>query len=283
MTSMESISTAPVARAIYPGTMTRVDEIVAAARAAWPSIELDPRVFAAYLAGREIGPCTSDLYLACACSLGNPQALAVFETEVLAAVDPALRKLGVSTDTIAEVKQRLRTRLIVGDGEGAPPRIVQFSGRGDLRGWVRVIAVRQSLALAEGERHCAPADDEALAMAMLPAASPEALHLKRLYRDEFRSCFAAAVASLPDRERLLLRQQFIDGLTIDDIGAFYRVHRATAARWLERARQHCLEGTLLRLRERLLVEPSELDSILRLIRSGLDLSLSPLRRPTTEE
>jgi RNA polymerase sigma-70 factor (ECF subfamily) len=252
-------------------------EVVAAARAAWPGVEVDRDVFLAYLAAREIGPCTSDLYLACACSRGDTRALATFEARVLSVVDPALAKLGIAADLIGEVKQRLRTNLLVGDGV-SPPRVSQFVGRGDLRGWVRVIAVRDAIALAGQGRKHAPLDDDALADRLLPDEDPEVAHLKRYYRAEFSASFARALAGLDDRERLLLQQQFIDGLTIDEVCVLYKVHRATAARWLERARKRVMELTLSELRQKLSVDPAELDSILRLIRSQLEVSMGPLSR-----
>jgi RNA polymerase sigma-70 factor (ECF subfamily) len=253
------------------------EEMVRAARMAWPGVELETQVFLDYLAARGAGPCTSDLYLACACSRGDAAALAALDARVLSVVDPALSKLGVSSDVVTEVKQRLRASLLVSDA-GAPPRIVQFVGRGDLRGWVRVIAVREALALVEQDRRLEPLGDEPLAEALLPDSNPEVAHLKRIYRAEFKAAFARALGGLEGRERLLLRQQFIDGLTVDELGALYRVHRATAARWLERARTRLLELTLAQFGERLAVGPAELDSILRLIRSQLDVSMGPLAR-----
>jgi RNA polymerase sigma-70 factor (ECF subfamily) len=256
--------------------MSELYETWRAARETWPEVDIDPAVYADYLASREAGPCTADLYLACACSRGDTRALAAFDARVLSVIDPALGKLGIGADVVGEVKQRLRTSLLVGDGEGSPPRILQFNGKGDLRGWVRVIAVREALALGAKDRRFQPLDDDSLAERLLPDSDPELAHLKRFYSAEFKAAFASALGALEDRERLLLRQQFIDGLTIDEVGALYRVHRATAARWMERARTRVMESTLAELRRRLAVGPAELDSILRLIRSQLEVSMGPL-------
>jgi DNA-directed RNA polymerase specialized sigma24 family protein len=40
---------------------------------------------------------------------------------------------------------------------------------------------------------------------------------------------AAAMDAMPPLERAVLRYQVVDGLSIDEIGALYDVHRATAA------------------------------------------------------
>ena len=66
----------------------------------------------------------------------------------------------------------------------------------------------------------------------------------------------------------------LDGLSIDQLAAFYRVHRATTARWIEAARQAVLDGTRKELIRRLQLSRSELDSVMRLIGSQLDVSLS---------
>src|SRR5687768_11928782 len=82
-------------------------EMVRVARLAWPGVDLETRVFLDYL-GTHGGPCTTDLYLACACSRGDAAALAAFEAQVLSVIDPVLARLGFAADTASEVKQRLR-------------------------------------------------------------------------------------------------------------------------------------------------------------------------------
>src|SRR5262249_39179513 len=95
----------------------------------------------------------------------------------------------------------------------------------------------------------------------------------RLYRGAFRDAFRAAVKALGDDQRLLLRQNVLDGLSIDRLAVFYRVHRATVARRLESARKALLDGTHRMLAARLQVRAEEVESILRLIASQLEVSL----------
>jgi RNA polymerase sigma-70 factor (ECF subfamily) len=261
-------------------------EIVRAAREAWPGVDLAPALFLPYLSERMPAEetaeralpqmCTSDLYLACACARGDERALAVFEDRCLSVVDSALPRLGVSADGVAEVKQHLRQSLLVADQ--GPPRIEQFAGRGDLRSWVRVIAVREALAMRRQRERDRPLDDQWLAEALLPGADPELEQLKNVYRSEFKKAFDLALLQLDDRGRTLLRQQFIDRLTIDELATLYRVHRATISRWLERARLRVVDRTRAHLRRHFGVQPHELDSILRLIRSQLHVSIGGLVR-----
>ena len=51
------------------------------------------------------------------------------------------------------------------------------------------------------------------------------------------------------------------------------MHRVTAFRWLEKAKEELVQATLGLLRTRLKVSPTELHSVLRLIRSQVNLSL----------
>ena len=53
----------------------------------------------------------------------------------------------------------------------------------------------------------------------------------------------------------------------------YRVHRVTAFRWIEKAKELLVKATLDTLRTRLKLPADELDSVLRMIRSQIHLSL----------
>ena len=86
----------------------------------------------------------------------------------------------------------------------------------------------------------------------------------------------AAIRELEPRDRLLLKYHYLDGLTVDRIGALYTVHRATAARWIAAAREMLATRTQRILLEKLRVTPSELRSIARLVESQLDLSMRRL-------
>lgn len=260
--------------------------IVDSAQRTYPTFSLPPDVFVAYLrdrlpvdvswpvALRQMH--TSDLYLACACARGDVRAFAAFDDHCLRPLDRVLGKTGVDADVSAEVKQDIRGRVLIGVGGRA--EILDFAGRGDLRGWVRVMAVRQALRRKGRARRELPMEDDELLQRIAAPGSPELDHVKDGYRQEFQRAFQDALRALPDRERTLLRQHYIDGLTVDELGSLYRVHRSTAARLLVRARQLLLEATRARMMCQLDVQPQELDSILRMIWSQIEISLRDLRR-----
>lgn len=261
-------------------------DLLAAARRAFPMIALPGAVFITYLIERvavgvplEAGLRqlhATDLYLACACGTGCPRALAAFEDHCLRGLDRVLGRLGLDGDAIAEIKQQIRSRVLAGDGGRA--ELTDFAGRGDLRGWIRVMAVRLALQHQRRVRRELPLDeDDRLPQLVAPgdlALDPA----KGAYRAQFKQAFEAALHALPSRDRTLLRQHYLDGLTIDELGALYRVHRSTAARLVMRARDQVLEATRATMMADLGVAPPDLDSIMRMIRSQIEISMRALLR-----
>ena len=103
--------------------------------------------------------------------------------------------------------------------------------------------------------------------------APQLTYLKTHYREQLKRAFESAVNTLDGGARNLLRQSVVQRLTVDQIGALYGVHRATAARRVEKAREDLLLATRTHLMEQLHVEENELDSIMNLLRSRMDLSV----------
>ena len=268
--------------ATIPDLARRVWALVAEGRQAWPEVAIEPARAVAFAAAR-LEPAAeaddalaalraADLYLACACADGDRAALAAFDRHYMREVDIALARMRIGPPRSNDVKQLVRQRLFVGDGN--PGKIAEYAGRGDLRRWVRSVAVRTCLNdLRKGKHEVLTDDDQLIAQHAMPGDDPEIEYMKRTYTGEFRAAFADAMAQLGPREQTLLRYHHIDGLNIDEIGAIYRVHRVTAFRWLEKAKETLVLATLGALKTRLNVTPKELDSVLRLIRSQVHLSL----------
>lgn len=252
------------------------------ARAAWPALELPAAPLAAYLASRlpqapdpaaQLDAVDVDaLALAWACGRGDPAAIALFDERVLAPVCGRLRRLGLSDADIGEVRQLVHVRLLA-PRPGAPPRIDDYAGHGDLGGLVHVIAVRAALDLLRRRgREVAGSGDD---LWRLPVAGPdpELELIKAECRSELKGAFEDAVAALSPRERNLLRLHLVDGVTLEQLARSYGVHRATIVRWLQRARASIL-SSLRRDLGRRLGDPGEVDALVELARSRVELSLS---------
>lgn len=255
-----------------------LDASLAAGRAAYPAVAVTPALaafvaerLAAIEAAHDPTARAADVVLAGACAAGDPAALAIVDAGLAASVRPALARLGVPAADDDELVQRLRIALLA-PGEGARG-IAGYAGRGDLRAFVRAVAVK--LALKRLTREAGPATDDDV-LDMLPDAgdSPELRVLKERCRGDLRSAFATALAALTPHERTLLRQHYLDGLSIDALAPLHRVHRATCARWLETARASVLRGVRRHLQATLALGAGELDSAVDLVRSQLDLSLA---------
>jgi RNA polymerase sigma-70 factor, ECF subfamily len=251
------------------------------ARDAWPSLDVPPAAFAAYLAMRvepppgaaSIGALRApDLYLACGCVRRDARAIAAFEACHFAEVTRTLARMGVAAHVADDVKGALRERLFFSPtGE---PALAGYSGRGELGRWVRSVAVREAL---KGLRAAldVPSDGAALDLA-LSTTNPELDYIKTSFAAEFRAALETAFGALSTRERNLLRQYLIDGLNVDQLGKIYHLHRATVARQIAAVRERLLGEVRRTLGERLRLNDAELQSALRLARSRLDVSVRRL-------
>jgi len=262
---------------VEPSDLARA---LATARQAWPAIALDENAFADALRTRITDEAPLDklhvaeLYIAVALAAADPAALAAFEQHCGETIRRAIVASGATPAETDDLVQVVRERLIVPPASGGPARILSYSGRGSLKAWVKVVATREAARMLPiARREPALADDD-LARIVASDDDPEIGYLKRLYRAEFKHAFQRAVAALPARDRLVLRQSVLDGLGIDALAAQHGVHRATCARWLEAARQQILAATQKELIERLELSRAELQSVIKLISSQLDVSLS---------
>jgi len=257
---------------------TSLDDVHAQARARWPGVEVARDRFVAFVTARagDVAAARCDLlYLTCACADGDAAALAVFAQTYEPVIDGALARMANAVVDPDEVKQRVRERLFVGDVD-TPPRIAEYTGRGDLAGWVRAVAVRTALNLRRSHAREAPRDDADELAALLPAAGsdPELATLLDRYRSDVGAALAEAIAALPDKHRSVLRYHYAERLNIEQIGAIFGVHKTTAFRRLEQARGELVEGARAALKRRLAVDDAGLLSIVRVVSSHLDLTLS---------
>jgi RNA polymerase sigma-70 factor (ECF subfamily) len=249
-----------------------IDQAVARGRAAWPAVTVPAEALAAFLTDGAGLAHAEDLYLACACARGDAAAIGAFEAQVLPRIAAPLRRIAITDDVVAEVRQRLREHLLVGD----PPRIAEYRGRGPLTAWVRIVAVRMALQLMRRAR----ADErrvEVLGHEPEPPRLDPALELLRArHQGTFRAAFTAALAELTPHQRNLLQLHLLEDLSLAEIATLHGVSKSSAARWLAQARASLDEGIRHRLRAELRLGEPELDSLIVALQSRLDLSVERL-------
>jgi RNA polymerase sigma-70 factor (ECF subfamily) len=210
----------------------------------------------------------ADLYLAWCCAEGVPGAIAIFEREFLAEVDAFVARIDRSPAFADEVKQRLRERLLVGPSA----RIREYRGDGPLGGWLRVASLRIAIDLVRTSgRQVEPIGDTATR-----ALDPELRLVSAEHRALVEDALRQAVRQLTSRERNVLRMYFVSGWSFARIARSYRVHRATAMRWIGDIRRQLLDDLLAAVGGQLALDLDQLRSLVGVLRSQVDASLSGL-------
>jgi RNA polymerase sigma-70 factor (ECF subfamily) len=251
-----------------------------AGRAAWPAITVPTEAFMRYLAERStpgLRPVerAADLYLACGALLGDGAALAAMHGTLRAEVSRALRRVDGSPALADEVAQILGMKLLVRVGD-EPLGLAAYAGRASLRGWLSTSARRTALNLRRNKGD-QPHDELQTGVRELgTTAGPELLLLKARYKAEFEDAIRAALATIPVKQRTLLLLHLVNGLTLPQLAAMENVSRATVARWLASAREALHEETRRELTGRLRVSESELNSLVALVRSQVEVSVAEL-------
>jgi RNA polymerase sigma-70 factor (ECF subfamily) len=257
-----------------------------AGRERWREIDLNPEDFAAHVLSRL--PVTKDraaylrslagedLYLACACVLGQPGALAAFEAHYLSRVPALVASIDRSSQFGDEVQQLVRERLLL-PREGLPARLADYSGRGALMVWLRVSARRVALTVGAESTKNRQADFR-LVEGLASDTSPETQLLRERHASALGNAIRRAVAALTPQQRMLLRMYFSSGMSTGQIAATLNVSRATAARQLVTARRTVYEKTRDFLKEELAIDSAEFESLARALHDELDISLHSLFR-----
>jgi RNA polymerase sigma-70 factor (ECF subfamily) len=213
-----------------------VREMYLAGQRKWPALRLGFDAFLGHYqkvsAPDQTPTLEPDLYLCCACVQAEPEALRLFETEALGVAQAAIRRIDSGDDFVREALQELWNKLLVGEDA----KVRYYSGRGPLKAWVRVAATRVALDRRRTRKRSAERRRELTDQLAAADVNVEAWLLKARYGQLFQDALRAAVAALSEQERNVLRMHVVGQCSIDDIGRAYGVHRATAARWIERAR-----------------------------------------------
>jgi RNA polymerase sigma-70 factor (ECF subfamily) len=259
---------------------------ISAARAALAAHGIDAKrlgIAADRLAARIVAldavesPHLPDVALAFACAEQSPVALGELQARHGGEFAGALSRLSFGRAEIDEVAQTVRERLFVSHGD-VPPKILDYAGRGSLAGWLRAVIVRAGIDFRRRRAldHELSPDGEPLVDLDAKTDDPELESLRARYAEPFRLAFRDAVRALPQDERNALRLNVAEGLNIEQIGNLYGVHRATVARWIARAREGIAENTRRLLAERLGMPAKDVESLVRLCQSRLDVGFSVL-------
>jgi len=216
-----------------------------------------------------------DHALAAAAGRGDADAIEALEEKYGQALGFVCRRFAGKGHTEDDLRQILREKLFVATPEH-PPTIAQYNGAGSLESWLRVIATRLFIDLGRRKDRARESSSDP---GTLDAVEPRDLELdlvKAEYRTAVQAAMDEAAHQLEPGDRHLLRQHFVAGLTVDQLGAVLGVHRATAARRLAKARETLAQRTREIVATQLRLEESELEEIFGLVSSKLSLSIGKM-------
>ncbi|MBX7099579.1 MAG: RNA polymerase sigma factor [Myxococcaceae bacterium] len=252
---------------------TTYEAALAEAKAAWPKLRVDTGAFERRW--RELAdddgpaPLAIDLYFAQACLEGDPQALAQLQQQVVAQLQ-LLSHFRFSREDQEELAQQVMTALLVAGPKGR--KLGQFAARAPLHSWLRMLLSRAAIDRLRTSKGPPPADEDVLLGLPGPQRDAELESLKAKYKGHFSEVFRFAIKSLTPRQRNLLRQHYLDDLTLEELAALYKVHRATVARWMQEARLQVMAVTREELARRTGIPRAEVDSVMQVVQSRLELS-----------
>jgi RNA polymerase sigma-70 factor (ECF subfamily) len=256
--------------------------LVREAQAAWPSLRQPEDRFVLYLRSR-LDPALPldeqplrthlpDLWLACGCAHGDSDAIAAFGARYGGELVRLFARPDRRGTDASDLVQGLLEHLFVRTPDRAP-RISEYLGRGSLRTWLRVVALRLRINTERGRSGKEAALPTPVQAMLADSHDVELEYVKERYRQSFREAFGHAIAGLDARDRGLLRLHVVHGLSATAIAGVFGVHRATAKRWLAAVREQLLAQTRTQMAELARIDDRELDSVMDLIGSRLEASV----------
>ncbi len=264
------------------------EEIARRVEAAWPTLQLELSPFIEWVCTileQQYPPSDAmarlnieDLFLAYACSKGDPSALKTFERECAGELRAVAAKLRIADSDRDDVHQKLRDKLFT-NNPGCRMRILEYHGSGLLRHWFRVLATRcilDELRESKRRKHRQLHSNDAALSLKVTESDPELASVRRQHQVAFRAAFRTAVRGLEPAERNVLKCHYLMGMSTEQIGKAFGIHKATAARHLARTREKLLRDTRGLVKTSLRANTDELSSVMQLFDEGLSTSLSGL-------
>ncbi len=211
-----------------------------------------------------------DLVLVSACLGGDAVALEMFVAAYGDDIDVAARKGASAGVDPEELRATMMEQLFVD-----PRKAAQYSGRSELRRWLRVVVSRWVVDRIRraAVRPAMKATDPAVLADAMQTRDPELRYLGEKYREPVRASLEVAFGKLTARERNLMRLRLLEGWGHDKLAARYGVHRTSAARWVGEAQRSLLQHARATMRDAYGIASGEFDTIARAVQSQLHLSL----------
>ena len=192
-----------------------------------------------------------DLCLIIACERGDEKAWEDLVANFDPAVKSAARKMTANSEDAEDLAGSIWAELygLRQDAEGnKKSKLAYYSGRGSLAGWLRAVVSqlavdefrkqskfvqieenREFENLAEDASH-----DSNNSQVLHHELNPEELLTEQQTTADVSTALRAAIGTLEDEDRLILKMYYFDDLKLKDIAATFGYHEATASRKLVR-------------------------------------------------
>ena len=175
-----------------------------------------------------------ELVLTRACAAGINEAWDRFLSRYRAVLYNAAYKIAGDDATARELADSLYAELygISDTGRQRQSKLLYYSGRGSLEGWLRTVVAQEYVNRYRRTRRETSLDEAVEEGRQFPAppASTQPTPDHRL-----DDAIAVEIAALDSDERFLLVSYYLDGRKLAEIARLQRVHESTISRKLERA------------------------------------------------
>lgn len=260
-------------------------------QATWPELTVSPTQFVAHLAQHvrsdsepgTFSPYVSDQYLALGAVICGNAGVQLLNMHALNMQARLLRKRRLSEEDIHELLHTLRVRLVVGT-ESSPPRLLRYSGSAPLASWLRAVTLNllHNTRSRRNAQNLSIDDDSQLLHQLLPShlstsgTSEQSPIDRRFGKFVVRDAMRTALHRLKPAQRLLLKLYYVDGLRMEQIAILQRSNKSTISRHIAAARAQILDSLRLELKQNLRMSTSEADSLVELVISSIEISLSKI-------
>ncbi len=201
-----------------------------------------------------------DLAFATACLEGDRAALSQLRRQWLPAAVAQLR-----AEVRDEVLAELLSRLLM----PSAPALAKYEARGALKGWLRLVARRVAVDLSRRHQLEEPGLDELPErMSRAFSSTPEWALLKARARKDLAAALEAALSTLSNEERRLLRWHFIEGIPHGALGERLGLPRSTVAHRLQRLGERLFSAVSTHLSAGQSLDEKALRSLVNGARSG---------------
>lgn len=215
------------------------DDALARGRAAWPEVCVDETAYRTRLeaalghggAADAVG--VEDLYLVTALEAGDEPAWSCFHRTYRPWVVQALRRVVRDAAEREEIADEVLAGLYL-PRDGAPGiPLNTFSGRGALKGWVQVTAVRRVYRRARERARDGTPQPLVDGADVGVASGPEDAAVERELRDVLCATLAEVLESLPASDRTILDLRYVRGFQLKELGKWYGQDKSTVSKRLK--------------------------------------------------